>query len=325
MTVQGEQLQLLVENVQDRMNGAPIANRELIPMTAPGVESIIIRDIHRTVSKVENKIKLALSPKRKTNLPKTPREVYEDKEKYYAMGCFPKNELIEFPTWDDLTATQKAQYDNDPEIYSNGTLPWDIMTNKQKNYFASRVIFVPNKVADIELLDGKGRAYLKLYERNILKVHSVSIYLKKPGISMTAPMLYRTYTSESINVFPKEGAIQIMPLMAQGGMMMSNQAGGASTSFGVVLPRYPQLIHVDYTFGLKEIPEDLKEAVSLLTAAKAFESINIAYTQGLTGYSVQGFSASFQKGMYADVIERYKTEAEEILSAHYTQIQMSGW
>jgi hypothetical protein len=325
MALEGEQLQLLVENVHDRMNGAPIANRELIPITAPGVESIIIRDIHRTISKVEHRVKLALSPKRKTNLPKTPREVYEEKTKYYAMGCFPKGELVEYPYWEDLTATQKASFGDDSSIYAPGTIPWDMMTNKQKSYFSSRVIFIPNKVADSERLDGKGRAYIKLYERNIIKVHSVGVFLKKPGASMTNPLLYRTYTEESVNVYAKEGAIQLMPLMAQGGMMMSNQAGGYSTNFGVVLPRYPQLIHVDYTFGLKEIPEDLKDAISLLTAAKAFESINLAYTQGLTGYSVQGFSAQFGKGMYADVIERYKAEADEIISAHYTQVSMTGW
>lgn len=323
--LQGEQLQLLVENVQDRMSGAPVANKSLLPMTEPGIEGIIIRDLHRIVSRVEHKVKLHLSPKRKTNLPKTPREVYERKDKYYPMGCIPKQELMIYPIWDELTAEQKLRYDNDSSLYTPGTIPWDLMTNKQKKFFSSRVVFVPNKIGNAELLDGKGRSYLKLYERNIIDVHSVSVFIKKPGINMQAPMLYRTFTSESINVYPQEGAIQLMPLLAMGGMLMSNQAGGSSTSFGVVLPKYPQVLHVDYTFGLQEIPPDLQDAIALLTAAKSFESVNLAYTQGLTGYSVQGFSAQFGKGMYADVIERYKAEAEEIINGHYTQVVMTGW
>lgn len=322
--LQGEQLQLLVENVYDRINGAPIANKDLIPSTEPGIESIIIRDIHRTVRKVENKIKLALYPKRKTDLPGTPREVYENKEKYTSLGCIPRADTSFFPMWSDLTDEQKSIYNDNPVLYKPGTLPWDLMSNKQKQYFSQRVTYIPEKVDDCEVLDGKGRAYIKLHERNIIKVHSVSLYIKKPGTSMLMPMLARTFTEDSIQVFKSEGGIQLMPLLATNGMLMMG-AGGYSTSFGVNVPRFPQMIHVDYTYGLKEIPEDLREAISLLTAAKAFESINIAYTQGLTGYSVNGFAAQFGKGAYNDVMERYKEEAESILNSHYTQVNLTGW
>jgi hypothetical protein len=93
---------------------------------------------------------------------------------------------------------------------------------------------------------------------------------------------------------------------------------------GLSVPYLPQVVAIDYEFGLKEIPYDLQDAVALFSAVKAFEMLNVMYTQGLSSFSVQGFSAAFGSGLYKDVMERYKQEAEDLLAPYY-QVVMSGW
>ena len=48
----------------------------------PGFREIMNRAIHQSIAKVENRVKLALYPRRKTNFAKTPREVYENRDKF---------------------------------------------------------------------------------------------------------------------------------------------------------------------------------------------------------------------------------------------------
>lgn len=321
--LQGKQLQLLLENVKDRIQGAPIHANGLIPVKEPGIESIILRDLQRTIVRAEHKIKLSITPKRKTDLPGTPREVYEEKIKYNLMGCFSSNAILFYPAWADLTEEQLTAYGNDSSLYTNGSLPWDYMTNAQVDYFSRRVIYVPNKSGDAEVLDGRARSYIKLYERNLIKVHSVKMQLRNPS-NINTSFFSRTYTRDEIIPYKKEGAIMLMPALTRSAAMASGGAGVSATGYGMAMPRLPQILHVDYSYGLTEIPLDLQEAISLLTAAKVFQTVNIMYTNGLTGFNVQGFSAQFGKGMYADIIAMYQEEAENILS-QYSLVTMVGW
>jgi hypothetical protein len=98
----------------------------------------------------------------------------------------------------------------------------------------------------------------------------------------------------------------------------------ASSGYGLIVPNMPQIITVDYSFGLEEIPPDLQDAVAMLSAVKVFELVNVAFTKGMMSYSVGGFSASFSKGLYSSVIERYERSADDLL-APYFQVVMTGY
>ena len=91
------------------------------------------------------------------------------------------------------------------------------------------------------------------------------------------------------------------------------------------VPSLPQIVAVDYTFGLEEIPPSLQDAVALYAAIRVFELVNIAFTKGLMNYSVQGFSASFNQGMYYNVMERYKEEAELLMQPYFAGLNLVAW
>lgn len=323
--IQGEQLQLLVEATKDRIVGVPgITSNGLVPLQEPGVEAIILRDIHRTVATVENITKLALFPRRKTDLPKTSREAYEEKYKYVPMQVFNSYETLSYPTWDQLTPQQQEVYAGDKTLYIDGSLDWDLMTRQQKAYLNSKILHVPNKVGDAEKIDGKGRSYIKLYNREVIKINSVTLAspVKTSGTSLWG----RVYTEDSIIPYKREGAFQLVPQMAAIGMLRDGSAYMATGAmgYGMAAPKIPQLIKVDYTYGLEEIPLDLQDAIGMLAAIKVFENVNLLTTQGILSFAVQGFSANFSKGMYFDVMERYKDRAEKIINA-YQFVNMTGW
>ena len=324
--IQGEQLQLLVEATKDRIVGIPgIHSQGLVPLNEPGIEAIIYRDINRTVAEIENLIKLSLSPKRKTDLPKTPREAYENKSKYSLLGCFPDANTVNYPRWSDLDDKQKSYYAGDPNLYVEGTLDWDLLRREQRIYLTQRISFVPNKSGDAERYDGKGRTYIKLYQRQLIKVERASIEVPNPG-NPSFPLLSRAYTPSEIIMFKREGGIQLMPSFGTASMLAGGGAylAKSAVSYGLGIPSLPQILKVDYTYGLEEIPLDLQEAVALKTAIKTFESINLMTTQGMLSFAVQGFNAAFGEGMYVKTMERYDARAAKILES-YRMLNITGW
>jgi len=333
-----KELNLLIEATEDRIFGLPknygLNEDQCLPQDArvsgggagsvPGFQALLKRAIYKSVAKVENRTKLALYPRRKTNFAKTPKEVYENRVKYGSGGLdsFRTPQAREYPSWDDLNEDQQGFYNDDPELYTVGTLPWDLLTKEQQDTFARQVLYVPNKVEDEERIDGKGRSYIKLYERYVQKINKMALEIKDPQ-GLGIPYLNRTYAPNEYFLYKKEGGVILFPAQAKvSATGASNMV--ASSGYGLVVPNMPQIIAVDYTFGLEEIPEDLQDAVALLSAVKAFEAVNTAYTKGMMSYSVQGFSASFGKGLYADIMERYKEEAEDLLAPYY-MFTMTGY
>lgn len=337
--LRGRELQLMIEAVEDRIFGlqhlglSSLTASDCLPEEArcsdgggslPGFKNILIRAINRSVARVENKVKLSLYPRRKTNFAQNPKEVYEDRVKFGSGGLdsFLTPTSRDYPEWADLTVEQTALYNNDDTLYYPGTLPWDYLTKEQKDKFSREVIFVPNKSENEERLDGKGRSYIKLYERYVTKIHKMALEIQDPQ-GLGIPYLNRTYAPNEYFLYKKEGAVILFPAQAKiSATGASNMI--ASSGYGLVVPSMPQIIAVDYEFGLEEVPQDLQDAVALLSAIRAFELINIAFTKGMMSYSVQGFSASFGKGLYADVIQRYKDEADELLHPFY-QLVMTGY
>lgn len=337
--LRGKELNLLIEATEDRIFGLPknipgLTAESCLPDTArcsnggpnsvPGFQSILIRAIKKTVAQVENRIKLAVYPRRKTNFAKTPKEVYEDRVKYGTGGLdsFRTPQAREYPSWDDLNSEQQAMYNTDPNLYQVGTLPWDLLEREQQETFARQVLYVPNKIEDEERIDGKGRSYIKLYERYVTDIHKIALEIKDPQ-GLGIPYLNRTYAPNEYFLYKKEGGVILFPAQAKiSATGASNMI--ASSGYGLIVPNMPQIIAVDYTFGLEEIPYDLQDAIALLSAIRVFEMVNIAYTKGMMNYSVQGFSASFGKGLYADVMERYRQQAEDLLAPFYMFV-MTGY
>jgi len=333
-----KELNLLIEATEDRIFGIPktsgVPDDAMLPNSArcsnggqnalPGFQALLIRAIKKSVARVENRTKLSLIPRRKTNFAKTPKEVYENRVKFGSGGLdsFRTPESRNYPAWDDLNEEQQAYYNDDSNLYTVGTLPWDLLTKEQQDTFSRQVLYVPNKIEDEERIDGKGRSYIKLYERYVTKIHKLALEIQDPQ-GLGIPYLNRTYAPNEYFLYKKEGGVILFPAQAKiSATGASNMI--ASSGYGLVVPNMPQIIAADYTFGLEEIPEDLQDAVALLSAVKAFEAINTAYTKGMMSYSVQGFSASFGKGLYSDVMERYKQEAEDLLAPYY-MFTMTGY
>jgi hypothetical protein len=337
--IQGKELNLLIQAVEDRVfsiNQLGLANltaADCLPADArcsdgnssiPGFKALLIRAIQKSVARVENRVKLALYPRRKTNLAKTPREVYEDRVKYGFGGLdsFLTPSAKEYPSWDDLSATQQSYYNDNSSLYQPGTLPWDLLTKEQRDEFSRSVIFVPNKIENEERIDGKGRSYIKLYERYVNKIFKIALEIQDPQ-GLGIPYLNRTYAPNEYFLYKKEGGVILFPAQAKiSATGASNMI--ASSGYGLTVPSMPQIIAVDYQFGLEEIPQDLQDAVALYAAIYTLEAVNIAFTKGMMSYSVQGFSASFGQGLYQPVIERFKAEADELLHPYYHMV-MTAW
>lgn len=333
-----KEMNLLIQATEDRIFGIPksygLDDNDMLPQTArcsngnqssvPGFQALLKRAIKKSVARVENRVKLSLVPRRKTNFAKTPKEVYENRVKFGSGGLdsFRTPESRNYPSWDDLNEEQQGYYNDDQNLYSVGTLPWDLLTKEQQDTFSRQVLYVPNKIEDEERIDGKNRSYIKLYERYVSKIHKLALEIQDPQ-GLGIPYLNRTYAPNEYFLYKKEGGVILFPAQAKisatGGSNMI-----ASSGYGLVVPNMPQIIAADYTFGLEEIPEDLQDAVALLSAVKAFEAVNTAFTKGMMSYSVQGFSASFGKGLYSDVMERYKQEAEDLLAPYY-MFTMTGY
>jgi hypothetical protein len=318
----------------DRIAGIPqldpnIKPGDCLPASAmegslPGFRSIVIRAIQKSVAKIENRIKLALYPRRKTNFARYPKEVYENRVKFGSGGLdsFLTMSSREYPTWTDLNDEQKAKYNNNSALYTNGTLPWDLLTSEQQAEFSREVLFFPDKVGDEERIDGKARSYIKLYERAIIKINKLALEIKDPS-GLGIPYLNRSYSPNEYFIYKKEGAVILFPAQAKiSATGASNMI--ASSGYGLIVPNMPQIITVDYLFGLEEIPPDLQDAVAMLSAIKVFELVNVAFTKGMMSYSVGGFSASFSKGLYSSVIDRYERLADDLL-APYFQVVMTGY
>ena len=164
---------------------------------------------------------------------------------------------------------------------------------------------------------------MRLHERHIINVHKASVRVRT--LNSADQFKTRTFSENEMIIYREEGAIQLMPKMAVNQMITSSGPllGAASTIYGVAMPKIPQVLAVDYTFGMKEIPSDLMDAVAMLSANRVFETVNVGMSKGLLSFSVQGFSAQFGKGLYSETMNRYQDRADSIF-ANYTYLSITG-
>lgn len=282
---------------------------------------VVSREVDRAAVWVENRIKTSLSVVRKTDLPGSGQEAYEDKTRF---RTFIKPQFIDYPRWDALTTEQRVLYANDPLLYKSGTIAWDLLTEEQRIIFNTNVEYASNKLESAEKQDGKNTAYIKLYRGPLVKFHSLALsFVNVPGYQNLATF-FRLYMPNEILVYEKEGAIHIFPaVMAR--LLSSTQDPMYGSQFGVVSPRIPQVLHIDYEYGYKNVPLDLLEAVATKAAIEIIGYITSIMTAGLRGFGVQGFNANFGDGiMYPHLIGRLEKNLEKLLVPYY-RLNMTGW
>lgn len=314
-------------------------------------EEVIGREIDRAYAWVCNRLKTSLSPVRKTDLPGSPEAIYKDKVRFYNAfdsttpypdpysypnlypNAFPTQmptnviqnpAYVDFPRWEQLTDAQKLYYGNNQTLYTNGTLPWDLLTEEQRILFASNVSYASNKIDDAEKQDGKGHAYIKLYSGPLVEFHSLALsFVNVPGYQNYS-VLFRLYKPNEVLVYKGEGALHIFPaVMAR--IMNQTQDPLYGSQFGVVAPRIPQVLHIDYEFGYVHPPQDLMEAVGIRAALAVLVYINNIMTAGLKGFGVQGFNANFGSGiLYEPLKQQLEGRLEELLRPYY-RLVMSSW
>jgi len=304
----------LIQRVYDKLTGVTIPDGDF--------ESVLIREVDRAVGWVQNKVKKSLSPVRATNLPISPEEAYTDKRKYNKAI---ENNFETYPKWSDLTAGQKAIYGGNESIYTPGSLPWRYLTEEQQILFGTQVYYAPNKIKDEERLDGKGTAYIKLYNNPVIKVYSLALsFVSPPGYS-GKNIFFRLYLPNEFLVYEKEGAIHIFPaVMAR--ILSTTQDPLYGSQYGVVAPRIPQVMSVDYEYGYTEYtrPFGLVEAAALKAAMNLLLYISACMTGGLQSFGVDGFNASFNNGMvYEAMYKAYESELKNVLAPFFTPIMSS--
>lgn len=287
-------------------------------------DELFRREVIRAVDWVEETIKTSFSPVRRTNLPKTPQDAYEDKPRY---RDFQKNpNYVSFPNWAQLTTEQKALYGNNQTNYVDGTLPWTLLTEEQRLLFTSMIEYAPNKISEAERLDGKATAYIQTYMAPIVTVYYLALsFVTPPGYEDGGKRLwFRLYKPNEFLIYHKEGAIHIFPAVMERIATTSNDAL-YGTQQGTVAPRIPQVIEVDYEYGYVNPPPRLMQAAAYRAAAEVLVHISAMYTAGLSGFGVEGFNASFSDGMlFKPLYDKYRAEAYELLRPFY-RVVMTAW
>ena len=309
-------LQKIIQYTYDALAGVDIPEGDF--------DELLRRDAEKAVDWVEQTIKTSLSPVRKTNLPKTPQDAYEDKGRY---RDFQKNQMyITFPTWDQLTVEQKALYGNTSSNYVDGTLPWQLLTEEQRLIFSSMIEYAPNKIGDAERQDGKGTAFIQAYNAPIITAYYIALsFVSPPGYEGGGKQLwFRKYKPNEFLVYHKEGAINIFPaVMAR--ISQTSQDPLYGSQYGVIAPRIPQVLEIDYEYGYVDPPASLLQAVAYRTAAETLVHVSTMYTAGLSGFGIEGFNASFSDGMlYKPLYEKYMSEVHRLLKPYY-RVVTSSW
>lgn len=306
----------LFQAVYDKLSGVTLPDDG-------NFDEVLGREIDRAVDWVENRIKTSLTPARVTDLPASAQQAYEDKTRFNNYITVPYNQ---YPQWNDLTLSQKAIYGNNSTIYTAGSLPWQYLTEQQMVIFSSNVQYSSIKTGDAERQDGKNSSYIKTYKRPIIQVYYLALSFVTPPGYENRNLFFRQYMPNEFYVYNKEGGIHIFPaVMAR--ISNTTQDPLYGSQYGVVAPRIPQVLKIDYEYGYTDQtrPIELVEAVALRASINILMYMSAFFTGGLSGFGVQGFNASFdQRGMYAPLIQYYQDELKHKLLP-FIQIVMTGW
>lgn len=298
----------------------------LLPEMTTEIEEWISREIDRSAQYIENRLQTSLTPARLTNLPKSPKEAYENRLKYKDSI---NSAFFDYPRWTDLTGVQQGLYGSNPANYQNGTLPYDLLTNSQLANWTSNVLFSPIKVGDAERLDGKANAFFNTYRAPIINVYSVALAFTAPPGYEGRNLFFRLYRPNEFYVYRKEGGIHIFPaVMARILATTSMNDPLFGSQYGPVVPRIPQVILVDYEYGYtdNDRPYDLLEAVALKTVMQMILMLSSHLTAGLKSFGIEGFNASFGSNglLYETIYNEYKERLRDLLSPYY-RVVMTAW
>lgn len=296
----------------------------LLPEVTPDVQSMIEREIERSAQYIENRLRTSLTPARFTDLPKSPEEAYKNRTKYKDSI---NPDFYEYPKWSDLTNEQRNLYGNNPSIYQNGTLPFELLTNDQLLTWTSNVRYSDIKVGDAERQDGRGKAFFITYYAPIINVYSVSLTFAAPPGYEARPLFFRLYQPSEFKVYHREGGIHIFPAVMARLLLIGSNDPLYGSQYGPVVPYIPQVLTIDYEFGYTDQtrPYDLLEAVAIRTVMQMILNISAYLTAGLRSYGIEGFNASFGNNglLYESLYNEYKTRLRELLSPYYRPVMVS--
>lgn len=286
-----------------------------------GFEDVMKREVDRAVGWVETKLRTSLSPVRFTDLPRTPEEAYKNRGVYEKVI---EPIFLDFPTWELLTAEQRAVYNNMQPFYRAGSLPWEALTTEQQMIWASNVKYAENKIGPAEKQDGKGTSYIRLYRGRVTQLFEVKVqYPGQPGYQIHN-QFGRTYTPGEIVLYEREGALRFFPVTMS---RLLQGAGGDSLygmQYGVVAPRLPKSMVIDYEYGFVDPPDDLIDVVALRAATQIIPQVSALMTGGLGGFGVDGFNVSFNNGMFDGLLKSFEEQIASRLQSYYTPY-MTGW
>ncbi len=298
----------------------------IFPEETPELQDFIKREIERSAQYVEQRIKTSITPARFTNLPKSPKEAYENRAKYKDAI---NPHFYDFPKWSDLTSDQQNLYSNNPALYKPGTLPFELLVPAQLTAWVSNIKYSPIKVGDAERQDGRSNAYIQTYYAPIINVYYLALAFTAPPGYEGKNIFFRLYRPNEILVYKKEGGIQIFPaVMAR---ILGTTSGNDplyGSQYGPVIPRIPQVVMIDYEFGYTDVdrPYDLLEAIAVRTVMQLILNFSAYLTAGLKSFGIEGFNASFGNNglLYENLYNEYKAKLRELLRPYY-RVVMSAW
>lgn len=309
----GKLFQELIQATYDKLTGVQIPDGNF--------NEVLERELDRAIGFVENRIRTSLEPVRKTDMPKTVEECYADRSRF---KDFINQAFVSYPKWENLTDGQKFLYGNNPNIYKDGTLPWDLLTEEQRLIIASNTQYAENKIDMSERQDGKGKATLTTFFAPIVNVHSIALAFTAPPGYEGKNLFFRLYKQNEFLVYHREGMIEIFPAVMARILSTTNDPLYGS-QYGVVAPRIPQVIKIDYEYGYTDQtrPAELVEAVAIKTAMTMLLYISNTLTMGLQGFGVDGFNASFNGMIYKTLYDEYNRRLNSILAPYYRLVMSS--
>lgn len=154
---------------------------------------------------------------------------------------------------------------------------------------------------------------IKTKHRPIISISSILFALPPNFGILAVPMPW-------ITADPNAGIIRIVPV--EGAMAVTSPGAGMWLPFFTMgtMDHVPQFTQITYTAGVSPIPEDMRDAIAMLAAAKVLDVYNAAYYPGIQSFShsVDGFNQNVNlraDGPFASQIKRFEGQAYAYIKA----------
>ena len=169
---------------------------------------------------------------------------------------------------------------------------------------------------DYDINDYINWGFMVLRRKPIISVERVRlIYPTGQTIIQYPPEWIKMYKKPGqFQIVPMAGSFNQYPLIGQGAMYLPLMSGFLTKSV-------PQLIHVDYTAGLEEIPDDLKDAIYKLAAIQILLNAGQGKAPGVASLSTSAdglsenttLTQSANTTLYGAQIKEYRADVKQFI------------